>query len=168
MVENIKWSRESYFLTELVEIFEHKFPLIVKVTGGYHGDSDHETMSRSEVCDLFNIICDRKISQTFMLCWYGIICCNMGTYLLIHVHYIKYVNYIFRCYGFTVGISTRGLWQRTLLGEDITAYLRYIPWILLQLKLKIVKVLFKPKLIYCVFFCNVAKLFFFVLLKAWD
>ena len=37
-MDSIEWSSTSYNVTSLARAYSHKFPLLVKVTHGYHGD----------------------------------------------------------------------------------------------------------------------------------
>ena len=37
-MDSIEWSSTSYNVTSLARAYSHRFPLLVKVTHGYHGD----------------------------------------------------------------------------------------------------------------------------------
>ncbi|KAI0207688.1 hypothetical protein LSAT2_007669 [Lamellibrachia satsuma] len=45
----IRWSDETYSLSELLDQFQSKFPCIVKVTTGYNGHSPWESLSTEQV-----------------------------------------------------------------------------------------------------------------------
>ena len=43
----LSWTTKNYSIAEIIESFD--FPLIVKVQGGYCGDTDFESISADEV-----------------------------------------------------------------------------------------------------------------------